>query len=65
MPWFSIYVFGFSNQMKIFFINYLTDFSAGSIGRTYRGEFQRFQLFPGICEEVPILANQFSVSTFF
>ncbi|KAK4747682.1 hypothetical protein SAY87_014268 [Trapa incisa] len=34
---------------------------AGSIGRTCRGEFQRFQLFPGICEELPILANQFSV----
>ncbi|PKI42451.1 hypothetical protein CRG98_037159 [Punica granatum] len=34
---------------------------AGSIGRTHRGEFQRFQLFPGIFEDVPILANQFSV----
>ncbi|KAK1299777.1 hypothetical protein QJS10_CPB13g01134 [Acorus calamus] len=34
---------------------------AGSIGRSYRGEFQRWQLFPGICEEKPILANQFSV----
>ncbi|KAK1310069.1 hypothetical protein QJS10_CPA08g00886 [Acorus calamus] len=34
---------------------------AGSIGRSYRGEFQRWQLFPGICEEKPVLANQFSV----
>ncbi|XP_054803001.1 uncharacterized protein LOC129306418 isoform X1 [Prosopis cineraria] len=33
----------------------------GSIGRSYRGEFQRLQLFPRICEEKPILANQFSV----
>ncbi|XP_010246140.1 PREDICTED: non-lysosomal glucosylceramidase isoform X2 [Nelumbo nucifera] len=33
---------------------------AGSIGRSYRGEFQRWQLFPGICEEKPVLANQFS-----
>ncbi|KAE8022276.1 hypothetical protein FH972_008088 [Carpinus fangiana] len=34
---------------------------SGSIGRSYRGEFQRFQLFPGRCEENPVLANQFSV----
>ncbi|XP_041011954.1 non-lysosomal glucosylceramidase isoform X1 [Juglans microcarpa x Juglans regia] len=34
---------------------------AGSIGRSYRGEFQRWQLFPRICEEKPVLANQFSV----
>ncbi|OVA14548.1 Glucosylceramidase [Macleaya cordata] len=34
---------------------------AGSIGRSYRGEFQRFQLFPTICEDTPLLANQFSV----
>ncbi|KAJ4838985.1 hypothetical protein Tsubulata_017390 [Turnera subulata] len=34
---------------------------AGSIGRSYKGEFQRWQLFPRICEEKPILANQFSV----
>lgn len=34
---------------------------AGSIGRSYRGEFQRWQLFPRICEDKPILANQFSV----
>jgi len=35
---------------------------AGSIGRSFRGEFQRWQLFPVICEEKPVLANQFSVS---
>ncbi|KAK0589793.1 hypothetical protein LWI29_018592 [Acer saccharum] len=34
---------------------------AGSIGRSYRGEFQHWQLFPRICEEKPVLANQFSV----
>ncbi|XP_030955434.1 non-lysosomal glucosylceramidase-like isoform X2 [Quercus lobata] len=34
---------------------------SGSIGRSYRGEFQRWQLFPKICEEKPVLANQFSV----
>ncbi|RDX85357.1 Non-lysosomal glucosylceramidase, partial [Mucuna pruriens] len=34
---------------------------AGSIGRSFRGEFQRWQLFPRICEEKPVLANQFSV----
>ncbi|KAL8509124.1 hypothetical protein ACS0TY_016352 [Phlomoides rotata] len=33
----------------------------GSIGRSFRGEFQRFQLFPRVCEDTPILANQFSV----
>lgn len=33
---------------------------AGSIGRSYRGYFQHFQLFPGIYEQKPILANQFS-----
>lgn len=33
----------------------------GSIGRSYRGEFQRYQLFPRICEDSPVLANQFSV----
>ncbi|MBA0783351.1 hypothetical protein Gotri_001079 [Gossypium trilobum] len=33
---------------------------AGSIGRGYRGEFQRFKLFGTVCEEGPILANQFS-----
>ncbi|XP_047964570.1 non-lysosomal glucosylceramidase-like [Salvia hispanica] len=32
----------------------------GSIGRSLRGEFQRFQLFPTVCEDTPILANQFS-----
>ncbi|KAF6159696.1 hypothetical protein GIB67_029954 [Kingdonia uniflora] len=34
---------------------------AGSIGRSLKGEFKRWQLFPGICEDEPILANQFSV----
>ncbi|KAL2339333.1 hypothetical protein Fmac_013779 [Flemingia macrophylla] len=34
---------------------------SGSIGRSFRGEFQRWQLFPRICEEKPVLANQFSV----
>uniref|UniRef100_A0A0E0BH68 Non-lysosomal glucosylceramidase n=3 Tax=Oryza TaxID=4527 RepID=A0A0E0BH68_9ORYZ len=33
---------------------------SGSIGRSYKGEFQRWQLFPGTCEERPVLANQFS-----
>ncbi|XP_064970338.1 uncharacterized protein LOC103989366 isoform X2 [Musa acuminata AAA Group] len=32
----------------------------GSIGRSYKGDFQRWQLFPGICEDKPVLANQFS-----
>ncbi|KAL3515755.1 hypothetical protein ACH5RR_022657 [Cinchona calisaya] len=34
---------------------------AGSIGRSYKGEFLRWQLFPRICEDRPVLANQFSV----
>ncbi|KAI5593262.1 hypothetical protein BDE02_03G002900 [Populus trichocarpa] len=34
---------------------------SGSIGRSYKGEFQRWQLFPRICEEKPVLANQFSI----
>ncbi|XP_002525532.2 non-lysosomal glucosylceramidase isoform X1 [Ricinus communis] len=34
---------------------------AGSIGRSYKGEFQCFKLLPLACEEGPILANQFSV----
>ncbi|RCV37674.1 hypothetical protein SETIT_8G081900v2 [Setaria italica] len=33
---------------------------AGSIGRSYTGDFQRWQLFPGTCEDKPVLANQFS-----
>lgn len=37
-------------------------FSSGSIGRSYRGEFQRWQIFPRECEDKPVLANQFSVS---
>uniref|UniRef100_K3ZHG1 Glucosylceramidase n=1 Tax=Setaria italica TaxID=4555 RepID=K3ZHG1_SETIT len=32
----------------------------GSIGRSYTGDFQRWQLFPGTCEDKPVLANQFS-----
>lgn len=39
-------------------------FRSGSIGRSYRGEFQRWQLFPRKCEDKPILANQFSVSSY-
>ncbi|CAM6099912.1 unnamed protein product [Calypogeia fissa] len=34
---------------------------SGSIGRGFRGEFRRWQLVPGVCEEAPQLANQFSV----
>ncbi|KAL2939448.1 Non-lysosomal glucosylceramidase [Bienertia sinuspersici] len=33
---------------------------AGSIGRSYKGEFQRWQLFPRTCEDKPVFANQFS-----
>uniref|UniRef100_A0A453FQ64 Glycosyl-hydrolase family 116 N-terminal domain-containing protein n=1 Tax=Aegilops tauschii subsp. strangulata TaxID=200361 RepID=A0A453FQ64_AEGTS len=33
---------------------------SGSIGRSYRGYFQHFQIFPRMFEEKPILANQFS-----
>uniref|UniRef100_A0ACD6AEU1 Uncharacterized protein n=1 Tax=Avena sativa TaxID=4498 RepID=A0ACD6AEU1_AVESA len=33
---------------------------AGSIGRSYRGYFQHFQIFPRIYEQNPVLANQFS-----
>lgn len=33
---------------------------AGSIGRSYTGNFQRWQLFPATCEDKPVLANQFS-----
>ncbi|KAL5555108.1 hypothetical protein UlMin_037344 [Ulmus minor] len=33
----------------------------GSIGRSFKGEFQRWYLFPCICEDKPVLANQFSV----
>ncbi|EHA8589736.1 non-lysosomal glucosylceramidase [Cocos nucifera] len=36
--------------------------NSGSIGRSYKGDFQRWQLFPGICEDKPVLANQFSLS---
>ncbi|KAI3974017.1 hypothetical protein MKX01_030593 [Papaver californicum] len=34
---------------------------AGSIGRSYKGGFQRFQIFPTKCVDKPVLANQFSV----
>ncbi|XP_010030209.2 non-lysosomal glucosylceramidase [Eucalyptus grandis] len=34
---------------------------SGSIGRSYRGEFMRWQIFPRICEDKAVLANQFSV----
>ncbi|KAF2290445.1 hypothetical protein GH714_013213 [Hevea brasiliensis] len=34
---------------------------AGSIGRSYKGQFQFFKLFPLICGESPVFANQFSV----
>lgn len=36
--------------------------SGGSIGRSLKGEFQRWQLLPKTCEEDPVLADQFSVS---
>lgn len=34
---------------------------SGSIGRSFTGQFQRWQLLPLTCEEKPVLANQFSV----
>ncbi|GER29230.1 non-lysosomal glucosylceramidase [Striga asiatica] len=34
---------------------------AGSIGRSCKGEFLRWQLFPRMCEDKPVLSNQFSV----
>lgn len=57
-------------KYKILYFNVLTYkpagtkpcISAGSIGRSYKGEFQQFKLFPKISEEAPILTNQFSVS---
>lgn len=39
--------------------------SGGSIGRGFRGEFRRWQIIPGVCDEAPVLANQFSVRGFF
>lgn len=33
----------------------------GSIGRGFRGDFRRWQFIPGVCEEAPVLADQFSV----
>ncbi|KAG8368893.1 hypothetical protein BUALT_Bualt15G0093900 [Buddleja alternifolia] len=34
---------------------------AGSIGRSCKGEFMRWQLFPRICEDKPVMENQFSI----
>ncbi|XP_075520658.1 uncharacterized protein LOC142553967 isoform X2 [Primulina tabacum] len=34
---------------------------AGSIGRSYKGAFMRWQMFPRICEDRPVFANQFSI----
>ncbi|KAK8934626.1 hypothetical protein KSP39_PZI014350 [Platanthera zijinensis] len=34
---------------------------AGSIGRSFKGDFNRWQLFPGVCETEAVSANQFSV----
>ncbi|XP_050917822.1 uncharacterized protein LOC127135048 [Lathyrus oleraceus] len=34
---------------------------AGSIGRSFKGDFQRLQLFPLACQDKPVLANQFSL----
>ncbi|PHU10248.1 hypothetical protein BC332_22108 [Capsicum chinense] len=34
---------------------------AGSIGRSFKGEFLRWQIFPRICEDKPVLADQFSI----
>uniref|UniRef100_M8C8D8 Non-lysosomal glucosylceramidase n=1 Tax=Aegilops tauschii TaxID=37682 RepID=M8C8D8_AEGTA len=36
---------------------------AGSIGRSCKGEFQRWQLFPGACEDKAVMANQFSLKS--
>lgn len=38
----------------------LGSIGAGSVGRSYKGEFQRFQLFPAKSEDATVLANQFS-----
>ncbi|XP_059449873.1 uncharacterized protein LOC132180902 [Corylus avellana] len=56
-------IFDFFNRRNFTFQHGvpLGGIGAGSIGRSYKGEFQRFQLFPGRCEENPVLANQFSV----
>ncbi|MCD9561341.1 hypothetical protein HAX54_020402 [Datura stramonium] len=34
-------------------------FSAGSIGRSFKGEFLRWQIFPRICEDKPVLAKPY------
>lgn len=49
----------FNFQLYDLFICFI---SGGSIGRSFRGEFQRWQLLPRQCEEKPVLADQFSVS---
>ena len=54
-------IWSFERIICIFFVADKLSSSAGSIGRSFRGEFQRWQLFPVICEEKPVLANQFSV----
>ncbi|GBG69795.1 hypothetical protein CBR_g4624 [Chara braunii] len=36
----------------------------GSIGRGWRGDFRRFQLLPAVCEEEPVMADQFSAFVF-
>ena len=51
-----------SSTLAIFFPSFESILRAGSIGRSYKGEFQRWQVFPGSCEDKPVLANQFSVS---
>lgn len=68
VSYFSIFrIFNSSNNY--FFINSITTwqnthlfFSGGSIGRSFKGEFLRWQLFPKRQEDKPVLANQFSVS---
>ena len=49
--------------MKVMLVIYLWLWlcRGGSIGRGFRGDFRRWQLIPGVCEEAPVLANQFSV----
>ena len=61
----EILTYHFSKPLLIysFWLLKKLTFSAGSIGRSYKGEFQRWQLFPRTCEDKPVLANQFSVSS--
>jgi non-lysosomal glucosylceramidase len=42
-------------------VNAISFISSGSIGRSYRGYFQQFQIFPVTNEKKPVLANQMSV----